>query len=139
MNNKKKKIKKPSKKKLEETLEKKVKASDDYFKAQRKAALTWNLIFFIVIIAVTVAISIFSMSDINLNELFDLDSQQELEIALVLVTTLISFGIGSFSSYIKSKALDGKNKFNLKAFLMKSYMERIEKSELNPKIEHQYE
>lgn len=108
---------------------------DDHnlFKHQRKAALTWNIIFFIGILATSIVISILSKSDsFNIKEFFTKNLTDKLGLISAISGLLISFLVGILGSYFKTKKLTNETEFNIKDFVKETYLNRIDKSNLNP-------
>lgn len=114
--------------------EEKVKRDKDIFSSERKAALTWNIIFFIGILTTTFVVSLFSKSDgFNLKEFFTSKSDDKVSLWASIVGLLISFIIGILASYFKTKKLKDKDKFDVEDFIKESFISRLDKSKLNPK------
>lgn len=111
----------------------KMKIENDMLKSQRKAGLTWNIIFFVGIISTTLTVSLISKLDtFNISELIKSISVDKLGIFTSLAGLIISFLIGILGSYYKTKSLKSETDFKVHEFIKESYLNRIDKSNLNP-------
>jgi hypothetical protein len=110
----------------------KMEKDKDLFGSERKAALTWNIIFFIGILSTTITISLLTKSEkFNIGDLFNKGTETTSILASIF-GLLISFLVGILGSFYKSKKLKGKNDFEIDQFLKEAYLNRIEKSVINP-------
>jgi|GEM_PF-6773352 len=115
-------------------IEKKAKKDKDLFSSQRKVALTWNIIFFIGILTTTIVISLISKSDsFNLKELFISKADEKISLLSSITALLISFITGILGSYFSTKKLSKEDRSNVEDFVKESFLQRLEKSKLNPK------
>jgi len=111
----------------------KMKIDSKSFKHQRNAALTWNIIFFVLILTTTIVISILSKSEtLNFKKFYINNLYNKIEIITTISGLIISFLIGILGSYFKTKKLTNETEFNIKDFLKETYLNRIDKSNLNP-------
>lgn len=113
--------------------EEKMNQENDFMKNQRKAALTWNIIFFVGILVTTISISVFiKFNTFNLKEFLKNISSNEIGTISALISTSVSFLIGVLGSYFKTKSLKSETTFNVQVFLKEAYFNRLDKSQLNP-------
>jgi hypothetical protein len=105
----------------------------ELYKAERKAALTWNIIFFIGILMTSISISLLTKSEsFNLKEFFSTEKKDSISLISAFAGLTLSFLIGVLGSYFKSKINKDKNSIEIKEFIKESFINRIEKSNLNP-------
>lgn len=125
-----------NKKTLEESIEeakRKVKQEIEYYTAQKKAAFTWNIIFFIGIVGISSAVTIISNSSLfDANQFKNIVNQDRTALVTSFAGILLSFIIGTLSSYWKTKLRKNKSEFDIKLYLKNAYLTRIDKSILNP-------
>ncbi len=118
---------------IKEAVEK-MKEENDFIKNQRKTALTWNIIFFVGILATTILISLFTkFNTLNIKEFFKSNTTNEIGTISVIIGTLVSFLVGIFGSYFKTKPLKSESEFKVHEFLKETYFNRLDKSRLNPR------
>lgn len=111
----------------------KMKKEKEILNAERKAALTWNIIFFIGILITTIVISIITTLDsLNFKDFFQKLTTDRLGIWSVILGIISSFLVGIFGSYFKTKSLKAKSNFEIQEFIKEAYLNRLEKSKLNP-------
>lgn len=105
----------------------------EHQKAQRKATLTWNIIFFLGIVATSITVSVITNpGTLNLKEIFLPDRVEKFSLATSLIGITISFLIGVLSSVWRSRASRNKQSMAIKEFVKESYLGRLDKSSLNP-------
>ena len=111
--------------------EEKIRKDKELFKSQRKAALTWNIIFFIGILITSIIVSLFTKSDnFNFKDLFTTKDGDKISLWVSLLGLLISFIVGVSASY--AKKITEKDKFDVEDFLNEVYSSKLDKSSLNP-------
>lgn len=113
--------------------EEKMKLDADIFKSQRKAALTWNIIFFVGILSTSIAISIFTKFDtFDFKNFIKDNSKDSIGIFSAILGIIASFLTGILGSYYKTKQLRKETTFAPSEFLKETYLNRLNKSNLNP-------
>jgi len=113
--------------------QKRMKLENDILLSERKAALTWNIIFFIGILSTTIAISVFTKSDtFDFKDFFKNNSKDTLTVVSVITGITVSFLAGILGSYYKSKSLKKATAFDAQEYLKEIYLNRLESSNLNP-------
>lgn len=120
-------------KSISETKEK-MKKELEYFNMERKAALTWNIIFFIGILGTSLTINLFvNKGNLDFQDILNSKLSENLSLLKVILGLLVSFLIGILGSFFKNKSLKSKTDFDVSEFLKESYINRLDKSRLNPK------
>lgn len=106
----------------------------ELFNMQRKASLTWNIIFFIGILTTSIAVSLFSKSDsFSIMDFFSKDTNEKGSLWASIFGLLVSFVVGILASYFKTKQIANRYKFEVEEFLKESYLTKLDDSKLNPK------
>lgn len=119
--------------KIIEEIKEKVKIEDDMLNSQRKAGLTWNIVFFIGIISTALFVSLISNFDtFDIVDILKTISVDKIGILTALAGLTTSFLVGVLGSYYKTKSLKSDSTYKVHEIIKESYLNRIDKSNLNP-------